>query len=171
MNVYVSAFEARQPFRWNIDSSAPMEQSLIEQQTALRGALDRNQDLAGRLINAQEAERTRIARDLHDDVSQQVAWVAMMLGGLKRDLGASGVRPEVQEDVAALQKQTSRLADAIRELSHELHPGVLKHAGLVPALNQYCGEIGRQHGITVDFSPQGNFTDIDFDVALCVCTA
>jgi PAS domain S-box-containing protein len=152
----------------DITERREMEQSLLDQQSALRRAFERNQDLAGRLIHAQEAERTRIARDLHDDVSQQLAGIAIMLSGLRRELGASGVRHEVQESMTVLQKQTSRLADAIRELSHELHPGVLKHAGLVPALKQYCEEIDRHHDITVDFSPDGNFTDIDFDVALCV---
>jgi PAS domain S-box-containing protein len=152
----------------DITERREMEQSLLDQQAALRRAVERNQDLAGRLINAQEAERTRIARDLHDDVSQQLAGIAIMLSGLRRELGASGLRPEVQEGVSALQKQTSSLADAIRELSHELHPGVLKHAGLVPALKQYCEAIDRHHAINVDFSPEGNFADIDFDVALCL---
>ena len=52
-----------------------MEQALLDKQFALQRSYEENQDLAGRLINAQEAERTRIARDLHDDVSQQLAGV------------------------------------------------------------------------------------------------
>ena len=62
------------------------ELALRDSEGQLRQAYDRNRDLAGRLINAQESERTRIARDLHDDVSQQLAGLAIMLSGLKRDL-------------------------------------------------------------------------------------
>ena len=59
-------------------------------EAALRHAFERNKDLAGRLINAQEAERSRIARDLHDDLSQQLAGVGIMLSSLKRDLHKPG---------------------------------------------------------------------------------
>ncbi len=176
-------------YRWILDSGVPrytpdggfagfigcaiditdrreMEQSLVEQQMAVREAFKRNQNLAGRLISAQEAERTRIARDLHDDVSQQLAGVGIMLSGLKRELAGSGVRREVYEGVAVLQNQISTLANAIRDLSHDLHPGVLQHAGLVAALKQYCAEIERHHAINAVFTPEGDFSVLHPDVAL-----
>ena len=59
---------------------------------ALRQAYEQNQDLAGRLINAQEDERARIARHLHDDLSQQLASVAIIVSSLKRKVGKPGVR-------------------------------------------------------------------------------
>ena len=60
---------------------------------------EQNQDLGGRLINAQEDERARIARDLHDDLSQQLAGVAIIVSSLKRKIGKPGVESEVEQIV------------------------------------------------------------------------
>ena len=124
------------------------------------------QGLAGRLITAQEAERTRIARELHDDVNQQLAALSISLSGLKRRLPSEAA--EAQQEVARLQQQTIALSEAIRHLSHELHPGVLQHAGLVAALQGDCAEFGSQHGIDVTFHADAGLEDIPADVALCL---
>jgi signal transduction histidine kinase len=136
-------------------------------EAALRHAFERNKDLAGRLINAQEAERSRIARDLHDDLSQQLAGVGIMLSSLKRDLHKPGLGG-VDETVTTLQEHTAALAHAVRNLSHELHPGVLKHAGLVATLTQHCRETERRHGLSVRFTAGEDLAGLDFDVALCL---
>ena len=99
----------------DITERRQMEQSLLDNQAALREAYEQNQDLAGRLINAQEEERTRIARDLHDDLSQQLAGVAIMLSGLKREGRQAGPQPEVEQTVATLQERTSALAQTRQE--------------------------------------------------------
>ncbi len=152
----------------DITERREMEQSIRANQAALRQAYEQNQDLAGRLINAQEAERTRIARDLHDDVSQQLAGVGIMLSGLKRTLNRSGPGPEVDETMGALQERTATLAHAIRHLSHDLHPGMLKHSGLAAALTQHCAEIQRHHGLTVSVDARDDLDAIAVDVALCL---
>ena len=64
------------------------------------------QSLAGRLIEAQEVERARIARDLHDDVSQQLAGVSIAFSGLKQRLGEYHVSEELRQELVALQQQT-----------------------------------------------------------------
>ena len=152
----------------DITERREMEQSLLANEAALRHSYEQNQDLAGRLIHAQEAERTRIARDLHDDVSQQLAGVGIMLSGLKRHLHGADVRREVDEAVGSLQERTATLAKAIRHLSHDLHPGVLKHAGLVAALAQHCGEVQRHHGLEVRCTARDDVDELDFDVAICL---
>jgi signal transduction histidine kinase len=144
------------------------ENALRRSETALRQSNAQTQDLAGRLINAQEEERARIARDLHDDVSQQVAGVAIMLSGLKRALRGPHAHPALDETVAQLQERTSVVADAIRHLSHELHPGTLKHAGLVAAIEAHCAEIEKHHGLTVTCTATGEFDALDFDVSICL---
>ena len=116
------------------------EQTLRENETALRASYDRIQDLAGRLITAQEAERSRIASDLHDDVNQQLAGLSIALSNVKRQL-QNGGDATVQDELTRLQQRTIDLADVIRNLSHELHPGVLQHAGLVAALKGHCAEV------------------------------
>ena len=145
-----------------------MELALRDSERRARLMADQNQDLAGRLIHAQEAERTRIARDLHDDVSQQIAGVGIMLSGLKRDLKAPRPHRDVQETVSVLQERTTSLADAVRHLSHELHPGVLEHAGLVSALSQHCAEVEKIHGLAITLSAQDDLDALDFDAALCL---
>jgi signal transduction histidine kinase len=143
------------------------EQMLRENEASLRTSYARIQDLAGRLITAQEAERSRIARDLHDDVNQQLAGFSIALSGVKRRLQQSG-DATVQEELTRLQQRTIDLANVIRDLSHELHPGVLQHVGLVAALKGHCAEFGRQHAIEVTFSAAGGLDGIPHDVALCL---
>src|SRR6185503_175657 len=139
--------------------------ALVTSQGALRDSLDRIRDLAGRLLSAQEVERARIARQLHDDVNQQLAAVSIALSGLRRhphaDLGLS-------DAVTQLQQQTSALVKTVRTLSHELHPSMLRHVGLLAALRGDCVEFGRQHGVAVHFRGSGDVGVVGDDVALCI---
>ena len=96
----------------------------------------------GRLIEAQESERARIARDLHDDIGQRLAMLTMALEqvkGLQPD--ASG---EVRSSLDALQKQTAEIAADVQALSHELHPPRLLHLGVVAAMRGFCEELSGQ---------------------------
>ena len=135
---------------------------------ALRQSYEQNQDLGGRLINAQEAERARIARDLHDDLSQQLAGVAIIASGLKRKIGRLGVEPDVEQSFATLQERTAAAAAAVRNLSHDLHPAVLTHIGLTATLRAHCADSERQHQVTVVFSPGDGLDSLQSDVALCL---
>ena len=143
------------------------EQTLRENEAALRASYDRIQDLAGRLITAQEAERSRIAGDLHDDVNQQLAGLSIALSNVKRRL-QNGGDATVQDELTRLQQRTIDLADVIRNLSHELHPGVLQHVGLAAALNGHCAEVGKQYPIEVTFSAVDVRDGIPQEVALCL---
>jgi PAS domain S-box-containing protein len=139
-----------------------------EHEAELRVSNAEIQYLAGRLIAAQEAERTRIARDLHDDVSQQVAGLSIALSSFKRRVAALQAEDDVQEQVASLQQRTIALADNIRQLSHELHPGVLQHAGLVAALTAHCAEFQREQSLQVTFGAEDEFGSIGPGAALCL---
>jgi signal transduction histidine kinase len=144
------------------------EFALRESEQHLRRSYEQNQDLAGRLLKAQEEERTRIARDLHDDVSQQLAGVAIILSGLRRLVGKPGSGPEVDRTVTTLQDRTSSLAQSIRNLSHELHPSVLQHAGLAATLRRHCADVEELHRINVTFSAGDNTDWLGPEVALCL---
>jgi len=126
------------------------------------------QQLAGRLIEAQDAERARIARDLHDDVSQQMAGMSIAFSGLRRRIGKSAVNAELEEDLRAFQQRTITLADHVRHLSHDLHPTVLQHLGLVAALTAYCAELERAHGTILTCRAEGHFGAVDPATALCL---
>jgi signal transduction histidine kinase len=143
------------------------EAALRASQESLRRSQAQIQSLAGRLITAQEAERRRIARELHDDISQQLAALSIACSGLKRRLPSAAA--EAQQEVVRLQQQTIALSETIRHLSHELHPGVLQHAGLVAALHRDCAEFGSQHGIDVTFHADTGLEELPADVALCLC--
>jgi signal transduction histidine kinase len=163
-----------QRYKWQISAVAALclaqtllISGLLIQRRRRRRAEREVESLAGRLITAQETERSRIARELHDDVNQQLAGLSIALSNVKRELqnGGNGI---VQEGITRLQQRTMDLADVIRNLSHELHPGVLQHVGLVAALRGHCAEFGRQHAIDVTFSAVDLPGDIPQEVALCL---
>jgi two-component system sensor histidine kinase UhpB len=145
-----------------------VENALRESEGALRESIGQNQDLAGRLITAQEAERSRIGRDLHDDVCQRLAVLAMMLSGLKHRLFGSTPQPDLEEAMTTLQERTSTLVTDVRNLSHELHPSVLDHAGLVPVLKTHCDEFARHQKVDVTFSADEGVRSVDGSAALCI---
>jgi two-component system sensor histidine kinase UhpB len=142
------------------------EQRLREHEATLRTSYARIQDLAGKLITAQEAERARLARELHDDINQQLASVSIALSHVKRQLPNDG-NTTVQEELTQLQQRTVDLAHTIRSLSHALHPGVLQYAGLVATLQGYCAEYERQHAIEVLLSAD-DLGDVPQHVGLCL---
>jgi two-component system sensor histidine kinase UhpB len=138
-------------------------------EAALQASNEEVQNLAGRLIVAQEAERTRIARDLHDDVSQQLAGFSIGLSNLKRQLAArENDNGAVQDAVTSLQQRTIALAENVRYLSHDLHPGVLTHAGLVAALRAHCDDFRRQYAMEVTFNADDDLDSCDAEAQLCL---
>jgi two-component system, NarL family, sensor kinase len=142
----------------------------LERQRAARGTRESQEairDLAGRLMTAQEEERRRIARDLHDDVSQQLAAQSIALSNLSARL-PDGTTAAVRQDVARLHARTVDLAKTIRHLSHSLHPGVLQHVGLVAALRGYCRGFEQEHGLPVKFRTDGELSAVPSDAALCL---
>lgn len=137
------------------------ELALRDSERRFRETVERNQDLAGRLISAQEEERSRIARDLHDDLSQQLAGVSMMLSDIDSETGGSAA-------VHTLQDRVSALARNVRSLSHELHPSVLEHAGLVMTLKRHCAELAHRHRLEIAFSADNEPDALSADAALCL---
>jgi signal transduction histidine kinase len=97
---------------------------------------DEVQNLAGRLIVAQEEERKRIARELLDDVSQRIASLAFLISSVKRHVGFPS--PQTRSCIEDLQKGLGSLHDGIRQLSHELHPGMLDILGLAATLRKHA---------------------------------
>ena len=122
--------------------------------------------LSGQLILAQEAERTRIARHLHDEVNQDLATLAIHLSSLKRRI-PSGL-PECLSEVEYLQKAAMQVSEHIRTLSHELHPGVLRHVGLSAALRAHCIEFSRGHQIDIRYADTCGAVTLSPDMQTCL---
>ncbi len=120
-------------------------------QEAIRQQGEELRRLAGRLMTAQDDERRRIARDLHDDLSQKLAYLAM-------DLGKLATKPSALEllgDLRPLQLRAAEAAESVRRISHQLHPSILDDIGLEAALEQYCEEFEERSGIAAEFTSRG----------------
>ena len=143
------------------------EETLRARETALRGSYERIRQLAGRLIHAQEAARASLARDLHDEICQQLAAVSLGVVSLRRSSGDIKDAAN-QQAFADLEYQTQVTFDGIRRLSHDLHPMSLRLLGLGPALKTHCLDIGERQHIRVAFSSSGDFRGLASDVAICL---
>jgi signal transduction histidine kinase len=139
---------------------AKLQQGAVEAQLAWR----RNQELAGRLLTAHEAERSRIARDLHDGVCQEVASVTVDLSYLRRNIDDA----EAQAALLAIQRRTSNVAETLRLISHHLHPSLLNYIGLVAALQGHCSEAERRHGMVVKLNAQPDAEPSDKKTSLAL---
>lgn len=108
-------------------------------------------DLAGRLINAQEGERMRLARELHDDFSQSLALLSVELEmfGRQSDPPPDELNNRMQEFSA----QVKELSSDVHRVSHELHPAKLEQLGLAAAVRGFCKELSVAHQIAVRFEP------------------
>jgi signal transduction histidine kinase len=141
------------------------ERRLRRSQDALQVSYERIRDLGGRLLGAQDAERSRIARELHDDLGQQVALLSIDLEQI------SGVVPyrQIDRDKVARQAvaRVRDLARSMRALSHRLHPAKLRLIGLVPALSSLQRELSRPD-LTITFSHRDVPGTVPDDVMLCV---
>jgi PAS domain S-box-containing protein len=188
LSVYSGAFDARLDFemeyrlrrhdgkyRWMVDYGVPR----VESDGTFCGYIgscvditDRKlnaeslEELSGRLIAAQEEERGRIARELHDDFSQRLALLGIGLSRLWKK------RPESEEEertlVRELWNRIQEISSDVHRLSHQLHSSKLEHVGLGPALMGLCEEISEKYGIQVDFADPGVAWEIPKDVALCL---
>jgi PAS domain S-box-containing protein len=119
-----------------------------------------------RLIDAQEGERARIARELHDDIGQRLAILAVTLDEIK--LLTSKSRGELGSGIDALQRQTSEISSAIHALSHELHSSKLELLGAVVAMRGFCAELSGQQKVEVDFSHKDVPQRVPPEIALCL---
>ncbi len=117
--------------------------------------------LAGQLMTAQDDERRRIARNLHDDLSQRLAYLSMDLG----KLAMRPLDPETIDHVRILQRGAAEAGETVRVISHELHPSVLDDIGLEAALEQYCEEFQERTGIRTEFKVGDLPGNIPRDVA------
>jgi PAS domain S-box-containing protein len=123
------------------------------------------QDVAGRLITAQEEERRRIGRELHDHISQQLAVLAIMTDQL---LASGPVPPAVAESLRGLRRQTGDIITDVHALSHRLHSTIIDQLGLVPAVKRLTAEWSSRLGIPIDFIDRPMSSSVSSDVALCL---
>ena len=102
--------------------------------------------MSRKLVEAHEQERTRIGRDLHDDIVQRLALLAIELEGVQHDLA-----PELSRRIDNLRNQATQITNDVQLLSHELHSSKLEYLGIVGATKNFCIEYCQHQKLEIDF--------------------
>jgi signal transduction histidine kinase len=123
-------------------------------------------NLGGRLIQAQEAERTRIARELHDDIHQQLVMLSINLEQLHQSLPESAA--DINQKLSEAREQLYRVSTDIHALSHRLHSPKLDYLGLASAAASFCREFSHRQKVKIDFHAEGIPQELPKEVSLCL---
>jgi PAS domain S-box-containing protein len=129
-------------------------------------AEDAISNVSRRLIDAQETERARIARDLHDDIGQRLALLSLTLEQTK--LVAVEADPEVRSRLNELRKQILVISSAVHTLSHELHSSSLRYLHVVKAMRGLCAERSKQHNVEISFAHKDIPETVPEEISLCL---
>ena len=188
LGVYSAAFDARADFkmeyrlrrfdgeyRWIVDYGVPRFDSngtfcgfigscvdITDRKLSETSLLE----LSGRLIHAQEEERARIARELHDDLSQRMALLQISLEQVAQD--TTGLSSKTRQQLHNIANISTEVSSNLHDLSHHLHPYKLDTLGLVAALGGFCNEFSRQHNLQVRFAYHDVPGQIPKEVTLCL---
>jgi signal transduction histidine kinase len=149
----------------DVNDQKQVEEALRARERSLRQTREGLRKLAAKLLHAQEEERRRIAREMHDDWTQRLALLGIDMSKLEKHLGA----PETALPLLRrMQEQLVGLSEDVHALSRQLHPSILDDLGLVEALRSECASFSRREGITVAYRPQELAGPVPKDAALCV---
>jgi PAS domain S-box-containing protein len=162
-------------YRWMFDVASPRVNgdgsfggfigSAIDttDQKLAQAALER---VSGQLIEAQEKERSRIARDLHDDICQRLALLSMEIQQANRS--SDGPPAATKKSLEDIRKHCSEIAGDVQSLSHQLHSSRLDYLGIVAAIRGFCGELSKQDEINIEFSATDVPAHLPKDISLCL---
>lgn len=141
------------------------EEALRQKQRELERYHARLQDLSTKLLKAQDQERQRIARELHDDMTQRLAALAVDVGSLEHLC-----RPKMAllPRLRAVQEAAGQLADDIHNFAYRLHPPQLEHLGLEAAIHDHTDEFRRRSGLPTQFELRTVPQVIPIDIATCL---
>ena len=171
LHIYTQAFQKRESFqmeyrlrrhdgeyRWILDSGVPRFDaggcfsgyigSAIDV-TDMKLAQEALSTVSQKLIEAQEQERSRLARELHDDINQRLALLAISLEGLKQSLPAAAA--ELARPIGEASKGITEIEKDVQALSHRLHSPKLELLGLESAARAFCREFSDSQRVKVDF--------------------
>jgi len=117
-----------------------------------------------KLIQTQEQERSRIGRELHDDINQRLALLAVELEQSEQACSAKDLRHKIQESKARVMD----IVAGVEALSHQLHSSKLEYLGLAKAAKSFCRELSETHHVQIDFTQNGVPRNLPEEVALCL---
>lgn len=188
METYTEAFDRREPFqmqyrlrrhdgeyRWILDIGVPR----FEPDGSFAGYLgsciditDRKlaeealADIGRKLIEVQEQERAWIARELHDDINQRIALLAIELEKWDQHIPRSAI--DTHDHIRQVHQRLSDVGRDIQVLSHHLHSSRLDYLGIVVAASSFCKELSQQQKVEIDFSHAGVPQDVPKEISLCL---
>jgi PAS domain S-box-containing protein len=122
--------------------------------------------LAGRIIYAQEEELRRLSRELHDDLTQRLAALALDTALIEKQLNLS--QPQAAKDLRELRANLSEVAEEVHDLSRQLHPSILDDLGLVQAVQAECAAFTKKTGIDLSFTHHDFPDSVAQPLALCL---
>jgi signal transduction histidine kinase len=137
-----------------------------EDTTRTRQTEEALRELGGRLITAQEEERSRVARELHDDLNQRMALLSIELEQLSQRIPAG--QDNIRESIQNVWVRAQEISSEIHRVSYQLHPSKLDHLGLVAAVKSLCNELGSHHEIKIAFREKGCHRLLPKEVTLCL---
>ena len=188
MDTYTRMFDARLPFamqyrlrrndgeyRWIIDRGVPRYNAdgsfagyigSCSDITDHKLAEEALSNVSQRLLEAAEEERTRIARELHDDINQRIALLAIELDQSKQELSVADV--ETFRRIRKACKTLTEIGKDIQAISHRLHSSKLEYLGITAAANSLCRELSEQQNVQIDFQHSDIPRDLPHDISLCL---
>jgi len=188
LETYTKAFDRREPFkmeyrlrrhdgefRWFLDQGVPRFKADGSFAGYIGSCVDITEhklaeealsSISRKLIEAQEQERTYVARELHDDVNQRIALLAVNLARLKQQLPASAV--ELSNRMGEAYDLVADLGNHIQALSHRLHSSKLQYLGLEAAAASFCKELSDHRKVEINFRPEGIPKKLPEEISLCL---
>ncbi len=155
---------ARGKFYYGRDGDAERMLGMAVDITDRKQAEEELASLSGRLISAQEEERKRIAREIHDDYSQRLALLAIDLENAEEEIES----PSAHQRLHQIWDDIGEIGTDLHSLSHRLHSSTLDSLGLVAGAKAFCGEFAEQQEIEVEFSAENVPHEVPGDAALCL---
>jgi signal transduction histidine kinase len=132
----------------------------------LRKSQNDYRDLAGKLLTAQETERGRLARELHDDLSQRLAALAIETGILERE--SPSISMAAAATVHKIGEELVNLSGSVHDISRRLHPSILEDLGLADAIQSECNSLARREQIEVRFESRDYPPHTPIYISLCL---
>jgi PAS domain S-box-containing protein len=188
LDIYRRSFDARRPFEmeyrlrrsdgeyhWVLDRGTPrfsVEGSFLGyigtciDISARKLAEEAAHDLNGRLIHAQEEMQAQLARELHDDLSQSLALLAVELDMFGRSPAEQQIN--ITSRMEEFSARVKHLTSEVHQLSHQLHPAKLQQLGLVPAVRGFCKEFAQAHELAIEFAERDVPSTVPPATALCL---
>ena len=146
-----------------------MEEKLRESEIILRNSQKDLQRLAGRLISVKEEELRRLSRELHDDLTQRLAVLAIEAGKLELQTDNKKVSfPETIQKISGIKEQLIKVSEDVHRISRQLHPTILDDLGLVRAIESECAALIQRENIEIIFMKEDVPDRLPDDVSLCL---